>query len=404
VSDPCEHTFEGSRPSAARTDGSIPHGDHLGSSQLFTDETGVLTHVQRFDPFGAPIDSGSTPDATSARIRAGFTGHETDVETGLVNMGGRLYDPRIGRVLQADPPFMESPLWSQGLNRYSYVFNNPLNAIDPSGFMTEHDHPEDEDVEVTESIDPGTGVTTYEQPDIVEESESSTEEAETSPSEDPDDDEGLDDDALDDTGETLSSSQDDGFPQIPDFLDWIGGFGLGYAQGMVPGGTFLPIPPGSDGYQLSVALGQLVGGLNALQTGATVATGGGLATATGVGSPVGVPTIAAGAAVAVGGGVNVANAVGNIVKMGGGDDPPASSAPAAADAGQPQATNPAQDKILSKGEIKMLEAAGHHPHSLKPKVGGSKFDLYKTANGDIVVKPKGGRGEGDPTGININDL
>src|SRR5688572_22770709 len=52
-------------------------------------------------------------------------------------MRGRLYDSRIGRFLQADPPFMESPLWSQGLNPYSYVFNNPLTLADPSGFVTD---------------------------------------------------------------------------------------------------------------------------------------------------------------------------------------------------------------------------------------------------------------------------
>ena len=111
------------------------HSDHLGSSQLVTNETGELTKVQRLDPFGAPAETpGGPPDASSARIRTGFTGHETDVETGLVNMRGRLYDSRIGRFMQADAPFMESPGWSQGLNRYSYVFNNPLNATDPNGF------------------------------------------------------------------------------------------------------------------------------------------------------------------------------------------------------------------------------------------------------------------------------
>jgi hypothetical protein len=54
-------------------------------------------------------------------------------------MRGRIYDARIGRFLQADPPFMQTPFWSQGLNRYSYVFNNPLNATDPSGFYEEHE-------------------------------------------------------------------------------------------------------------------------------------------------------------------------------------------------------------------------------------------------------------------------
>jgi RHS repeat-associated protein len=67
-------------------------------------------------------------------IRAGLTGHEYDVETVLVKMHGRIYDPKTGRFLQADPPLVQSPYWSQGLNRYSYVFNNPLSFTDPSGF------------------------------------------------------------------------------------------------------------------------------------------------------------------------------------------------------------------------------------------------------------------------------
>jgi putative RNase toxin 33 of polymorphic toxin system len=33
-----------------------------------------------------------------------------------------------------------------------------------------------------------------------------------------------------------------------------------------------------------------------------------------------------------------------------------------------------------------------------------KYDLYKNRDGDILVKPKDGRGPGDPTGLNINDF
>jgi hypothetical protein len=31
---------------------------------------------------------------------------------------------------------MQAPHWSQGMNRYAYVFNDPLNATDPSGFIS----------------------------------------------------------------------------------------------------------------------------------------------------------------------------------------------------------------------------------------------------------------------------
>src|SRR5689334_18144094 len=53
-------------------------------------------------------------------------------------MNGRVYDPSIGRFMSADP-FVQAPLNSQSLNRYSYVFNNPLSFADPSGFQTAAD-------------------------------------------------------------------------------------------------------------------------------------------------------------------------------------------------------------------------------------------------------------------------
>ncbi|HEX6272385.1 MAG TPA: RHS repeat-associated core domain-containing protein, partial [Polyangiaceae bacterium] len=120
------------------------HGDHLGSSQLITDSGGAVKHLQRFDPFGMPLTPASaSSDAATKNIRAGFTGHETDVETGLVNMGGRIYDPRVGRFMQADP--IPQPGWSQTLNRYSYVANNPLNMTDPTGFCAANCPDDDED-------------------------------------------------------------------------------------------------------------------------------------------------------------------------------------------------------------------------------------------------------------------
>ncbi len=61
-------------------------------------------------------------------------------------------------------------------------------------------------------------------------------------------------------------------------------------------------------------------------------------------------------------------------------------------------------KSLSKGEIKKMKKAGINPHDLKPKIEGSKFDLFKDRNGDIHVKRKDGCGPGDWTGYNIEDF
>jgi RHS repeat-associated protein len=64
--------------------------------------------------------------------------------------------------------------------------------------------------------------------------------------------------------------------------------------------------------------------------------------------------------------------------------------------------NPAQDKELGDKEIKALEKAGHHPHELKP--GGGPEDLYKDREGNIYVKPKGGAGPGEETGLNLREF
>ncbi len=48
-------------------------------------------------------------------------------------MDGRIYDPTLGRFLQADP-IIQAPNNSQSYNRFSYVFNNPMSYTDPSGF------------------------------------------------------------------------------------------------------------------------------------------------------------------------------------------------------------------------------------------------------------------------------
>ncbi|MEN3157335.1 RHS repeat-associated core domain-containing protein [Alkalimonas sp. NCh-2] len=71
---------------------------------------------------------------TSVLTLRDLTGHEQIDDVGLIHMGGRVYDPILGRFLQADP-FIQQPNNIQNFNRYSYVLNNPLNATDPSGYF-----------------------------------------------------------------------------------------------------------------------------------------------------------------------------------------------------------------------------------------------------------------------------
>jgi RHS repeat-associated protein len=106
------------------------HTDHLGSPDTITTDEGDVIH-QEFDPFGSPLEP-YDPELT----RAGFTGHQHDQHLGLIDMRGRVYDPLAGRFLSTDA-IIQAPSWSQGLNLYAYVFNDPVNATDPSGFVTE---------------------------------------------------------------------------------------------------------------------------------------------------------------------------------------------------------------------------------------------------------------------------
>jgi RHS repeat-associated protein len=105
----------------------------LTHSDTITDEAGSVVLKLSYDAYGKRRNSNWT-DATgpiAEPTSRGFTGHEMDDESGLINMNAREYDPVIGRFLSADTVIEAG--FGQGLNRYSYVLNNPLSATDPTG-------------------------------------------------------------------------------------------------------------------------------------------------------------------------------------------------------------------------------------------------------------------------------
>ena len=71
------------------------------------------------------------------KFERGYTFHEQLTEFDLINMNGRIYDPFIARFMSPDP-FTQDPGNLQGYNRYSYVLNNPMKYVDPSGYKTYH--------------------------------------------------------------------------------------------------------------------------------------------------------------------------------------------------------------------------------------------------------------------------
>ncbi|MFP5471081.1 MAG: FG-GAP-like repeat-containing protein [Bacteroidia bacterium] len=113
--------------------------DHLGTIVALTDASGNVVHEQNFDAWGRRRDVNTweyitTPIATGEDFwwLRGYTGHEHLEEFVLINMNGRLYDPILGRMLSPDN-YVQSELFSQSYNRYTYAFNNPLKYTDPDG-------------------------------------------------------------------------------------------------------------------------------------------------------------------------------------------------------------------------------------------------------------------------------
>ena len=120
--------------------------DAQGSTYAVLDDYGMPINASArmsFDPFGRrrAADDWLTATPWSVALgselkdttRRGYTGHEQVDAVGIIHMGGRIYDPILGRFLQADP-FVQAPGNSQSLNRYSYVFNNPMAYTDPTGY------------------------------------------------------------------------------------------------------------------------------------------------------------------------------------------------------------------------------------------------------------------------------
>jgi RHS repeat-associated protein len=102
------------------------HKDHLGSTRVMTKVDGSVYDSMDYLPFGEQI-------AGSAGSTHKFTGKERDAETGLDNFEARYMSSSLGRFMSADDSKYINPADPQTFNLYSYVANNPLNAVDPTG-------------------------------------------------------------------------------------------------------------------------------------------------------------------------------------------------------------------------------------------------------------------------------
>ncbi len=111
------------------------YADHLGSSGSLSDSSGVYipnSHA-KYTPFG---DWRTEPTATAGDRY--YTNHKHNNlgngadDLGLIYMNARFYLPGVGRFASADT-IVPDPANPQAYNRYSYVNNNPMGYVDPSG-------------------------------------------------------------------------------------------------------------------------------------------------------------------------------------------------------------------------------------------------------------------------------
>jgi RHS repeat-associated protein len=103
------------------------HGDHLGSTSLATDDEGEELYRRGYYPFGEERYAVGV-----AVTDYGFTGQREEAHIDLIEMGARWYDPYLNRFVSPDS-IVPNPANPQSYNRYSYVYNNPLVYVDPSG-------------------------------------------------------------------------------------------------------------------------------------------------------------------------------------------------------------------------------------------------------------------------------
>jgi RHS repeat-associated protein len=103
--------------------------DHLGSTSVSYEPANGQVTQQKYMPWG---ELRGTENVLPTDYT--FTGQKWEQEIGLMDFKARLYDPKLGRFISADSVV---PGGVQELDRYSYVFNNPLRNTDPSGHNPE---------------------------------------------------------------------------------------------------------------------------------------------------------------------------------------------------------------------------------------------------------------------------
>jgi RHS repeat-associated protein len=110
------------------------HPDHLGSTNVVSDENGNIVDSIEYYPYGETRLNEPTYPTNAQRQ---FIGQFKDGNS-LAYLNARYYDSSRGQFLTEDPVFWGDPSQQdlnnpQNLNSYSYAIDNPVNKSDPFG-------------------------------------------------------------------------------------------------------------------------------------------------------------------------------------------------------------------------------------------------------------------------------
>jgi RHS repeat-associated protein len=114
--------------------------DHQASARVVTNESGAVVARHDYLPYGeelgagAGMRSGAQGYGAADVLRQRYALTERDETTGLEHTKWRKLETRAGRWNSPDPYRGSMAVGNpQSFNRYSYVENDPLNFVDPSG-------------------------------------------------------------------------------------------------------------------------------------------------------------------------------------------------------------------------------------------------------------------------------
>jgi RHS repeat-associated protein len=126
-----EYIYSGAQLLAKIENGAVTyyHADHL-SARMLTDSSGNSLGQRGHYPFGEIwYETGIT-------TKLKFTTYERDGESGNDYAMARYHVNRLGRFSSPDA-IAGSQINPHSLNRYSYVGNDPISLVDPSGMLCE---------------------------------------------------------------------------------------------------------------------------------------------------------------------------------------------------------------------------------------------------------------------------